>query len=186
MQRNKTDGVKPTISPLMQSLNQTALDKARQKIKKKFSEPSALEDIAVHRVDAAKKLSAAEAQLTNAVKSKLNSLKYAEDMMNESTTRLLSFCDIVEKVEYNIFKTNTTISSFTRVSAVHFARENLNKVIQQVEFFTHISDSVLSLRKILAVALLVYINATNIDLFCYLFFRSIRADSRRFIWNALN
>ncbi len=43
-------------------------------------------------------MAAAEAQLTTAVQGKLDSLKHAEDLMDESTDRLEKFGVVMEKV----------------------------------------------------------------------------------------
>lgn len=63
---------------------------------------------------------------------KLDSLKRAVDLMEESTTKLTDLTLKIDSTEGRIALTQTTISSYPNVKRAHFARDNINKVISEV------------------------------------------------------
>jgi len=134
---------------MMQTLNDRARDSARNMVKKKFVEASSLDDIATLRNELQNKLAEADAKLKTAVQGKLDSLKRGVDIMEESSGKLQTFTENIDRIEARIAQTNTVISRYPNVKRVHYARDNLNKVIAQVEFFVHIPERVSELRRIL-------------------------------------
>jgi hypothetical protein len=55
----------------------------------------------------------------------------------------------MRRVDERIAQSNTAISNFEYLRRVHFARENLQKVISQVEFFARVPERVLELKTVL-------------------------------------
>lgn len=137
------------VSPMMQSLNDEAQKRARYLIKKKFMEVSNLEEISTLRNELQYKLSEADAKLKSAVQGKLDSLKRAVDLMEESSGKLKDFTETIDRIEERISQTNTTICKYPCIKRIHYARDNLNKVIDQVKFVGHIPGRVKELRRIL-------------------------------------
>jgi hypothetical protein len=116
---------------------------------KKLPEQSNLTEIADLRTTAAKELAIAESQLNGAVQGKLDALKRAIDLMEESTMKLAGFTDCMNSVETRIQKTSTAMVNYLHVRKVHHARENLSKVISQIEFFANVPERVAQLRTLL-------------------------------------
>ena len=135
------------VSPMMQALNDEALDRAREKIKKKFMESSSLDDISAMRNELQNRLSEADAKLKSAVQGKLDSLKRAVDLMEESSAKLEGLSGSIDRVDARIAQTNTVISKYPNVKRVHYALDNLRKVISQVEFFSEIPKRVAELKR---------------------------------------
>eukprot|EP01041_Mallomonas_annulata_P010886 gene10886-22729_t len=133
----------------MKALEQEALRRAREKIVDQFSEPSSLEELSSMKMALEKKLAAADSQLNAAVQSKLDALKRVVDLMDESTTKLDHFTVNMARIDSKISMTNTEISKYDHLKKVHNARENLQKTIEQVEYFARIPDRVQQLRVIL-------------------------------------
>lgn len=69
--------------------------------------------------------------------------------MEESTLKLAGFTDCMNSVESKIQKTNTAIVQCPNVRRIQFAKENLNKVISQVEFFANVPERVAQKRVLL-------------------------------------
>jgi hypothetical protein len=135
------------VSPMMQALNEEALARARQKVKKKFVEVSSLDDIAAMRNELQNKLSEADTKLKTAVQGKLDSLKRAVDLMEESSGKLDDFTTSIDRIATRIAQTNTAVSKYPNVKRVHYALDNLRKVISQVEFFSEIPERVAVLKR---------------------------------------
>jgi hypothetical protein len=136
-------------SVTMKNLNEEGKLRARITIKKKFQELSNLNEISTLRNELQSKLSSTDAQLRGAVQEKLDSLKRAVDLIDESTYKLKEFTENIDWTESRIAQTNTAISAYSNLKCIHYARENLNKVIAQVEYFARIPDHVAQLRKVL-------------------------------------
>jgi hypothetical protein len=130
----------------MQSLTEQALLKARRTIAENFADPDALDGLGVLSFQLEKQLQAAESQLNNAVQSKLDSLKRAVDLMDESTLKLTKLSSNISRIDEKIAQTNTAISNYDNLKRVHNARDNLSKVISQVEFFAKVPERVEFLR----------------------------------------
>jgi hypothetical protein len=131
----------------MQSLTEQALSKARSTIAENFADPDALDGLGVLSFQLEKQLLAAESALNNAVQSKLDSLKRAVDLMDESTLKLTKLSANISRIDEKIAQTNTSISNYDHLKKVDNARENLNKVITQVEFFAKVPERVEFLRE---------------------------------------
>jgi len=131
----------------MQNLTEQALRKARLTIAENFADPDALDGLGVLSFQLEKQLIAAESQLSNAVQSKLDSLKRAVDLMDESTLKLTKLSTNISRIDEKIAQTNTAISNYDHLKKVDHARENLSKVISQVEFFARVPERVEFLRE---------------------------------------
>lgn len=138
-----------TASPLMHALNEEGLLRARKMLTRRFVEGSSLDEVSTLRAELLAKLSSAEAKLKSAVEGKLDSLKRAVDLMEESTYKLTDLNHKMNSTEKRIALTDTTISNYSNVKRIHFARDNIDKVIYQVEFFTKIPETVATQRAIL-------------------------------------
>jgi hypothetical protein len=137
------------VSPMMLSLNNEAHSHARFMIQKKFQEFSSLEDISTLRNELQSKLTEADAKLKSAVQGKLDSLKRAVDLMEESSGKLTEFTETIDRIESRIVTTNTSIAQYPNLKRIHYAKDNLNKVIEQVKFVGNIPNRVKELRRIL-------------------------------------
>lgn len=137
------------MSQKMQDINQQALNKARAFIAKKFKDPIDLDDITVIHFQLQKQFKAAEVQLNGALQTKLDALKRSVDLMDESTSRLDELTNHMKVVDEKIRNANTLICKYDKLKRVHNARENLNKVINQTEFFARVPEKVDELRELL-------------------------------------
>lgn len=134
---------------MMQALNKEGLEKARAMIEKRFTDPSSLDSLGELTLQLEKSLALAESQLNGAVQSKLDSLKRAVDLMDESSVKLTNLSKNINKIDEKIAQTNTSISKFETLKRVHNARENLSKVIAQVESLEKVPERVAYLRSLL-------------------------------------
>ena len=132
---------------MMQNLTEQALQKARSTIAHNFADPDALDGLAGLSLQLEKQLITAESLLNNAVQSKLDSLKRAVDLMDESTLKLTKLSSNISRIDEKIAHTNTSISNYDHLKKVDNGRENLNKVITQVEFFAKVPERVEFLRE---------------------------------------
>lgn len=139
----------PTLSPMMEALNEEALEKARSMIARKFQNPVDIEQISTAMYQQMKIMAAAESQLNAAVQGKMDALKRAVDLMDESSLKLTAFANNMKVTDERIAQTNTYIAKYEYLKRVHNARDNLEKVISQVEFFARVPEKVASLREIL-------------------------------------
>lgn len=96
-----------------------------------------------------KELALAESQLNGAVQGKLDALKRSVDLMEESTMKLAGFTETMNDVESRIQKTSTVIVTYPHLRKVQYARDNLSKVIAQVESFLNVPNRVAELRQLL-------------------------------------
>mgnify|MGYP003385933090 CR=1 FL=1 len=126
----------------MEALNAEALKKARATIASRFSDISSLDDIATYRSTVQKNLAGADSKLNVAVQGKLDALKRAVDLMDESSGKLNEFTNTMSVVNDRILMTCTGISAYTKLSKAHHARENVKKVIQQVDFFIRVPERI--------------------------------------------
>jgi hypothetical protein len=117
--------------------------------KKKVSEQSNITELSDLRAAAVKELTLAESQLNGAVQGKLDALKRSVDLMEESTLKLAGFTETMNDVESKIQKTNTLIVTFPHIRKIQHARDNLNKVIAQVESFLNVPNRVAELTALL-------------------------------------
>lgn len=117
--------------------------------KKKVAEQSNITELSDLRAAALRELALAESQLNGAVQGKLDALKRSVDLMEESTMKLAGFTETMNDVESRIQKTNTLIVSYPHIRKIQNARDNLNKVIAQVESFLNVPDRVAELRSLL-------------------------------------
>jgi len=132
---------------MQQALSEAAKERARSIIASTFSNPGTLEELGGYRLQLEKQLTTVEAQLNGAVQSKLDSLKRAVDLMDESVNKLEGISNNVQRIDEKIALTNTTISNYTKLKNVNNAKENLTKVIDQVDLFVRVPDTVQSLVK---------------------------------------
>jgi hypothetical protein len=138
-----------TISPMMVALNNQAQHAARVMIQKKFQDLSSLEDISTLRNELQYKLTEADAKLKSIVQGKLDSLKRAVDLMDESSCKLTEFITNIDSIESKILLTNTIISKYENIKRIHYAKDNLSKVIEQVKYVDNIPNRVKELTRIL-------------------------------------
>ena len=136
------------VSPMMRALNKAALIKARATIVNKFADPMDLDELLPYMAQLQKNMSIAEAQLNGAVQGKMDALKRAVDIMDESAEKLAAAKGRIVKTEERIVQANTAISTFEHLRRVHNARDNLQKVITQVEFFARAPERVAALKGI--------------------------------------
>lgn len=102
--------------------------KARASVAAQFSDIDKLDDLGVKGFELERQLVAAESQLNGAVQSKLDSLKRAVDLMDESAVKLSKLSTKIVSIDDKIAQTNTAISNYSNLKRVHNARENLTKV----------------------------------------------------------
>lgn len=134
---------------MMASLNNQAQHAARLMIQKKFQDLSSLEDIATLRNELQYKLTEADTKLKSIVQGKLDSLKRAVDLMDESSCKLTEFITNIDSIESKILLTNTIISKYENIKRIHYAKDNLSKVIEQVKYVDNIPNRVKELTRIL-------------------------------------
>ena len=60
------------------------------------------------------------------------------DLMDESAVRLSQLSVSMSRVDEKVAETNTAISKFENLKKVQNVKENLQKVIEQVEFFAKV------------------------------------------------
>jgi hypothetical protein len=87
----------------------------------------------------------------------MDALKRAVDLMDESAIKLLSARGRIAKTEERISQANTVISNFEYLRRVHHARDNLQKVIIQVEFFAKVPERVAYLKVYMRIYIFIYI-----------------------------
>jgi hypothetical protein len=134
-------------SLLLQSINQTAREKARKSIASLFTDPSTLDEIPSLRSRLTKSLSVIDSQLNHSLQAKLDALKRSVEVIQDSSNKAEEVQQIMQRVDERILQTNTSISRYYNLKRVHNARENLSKVISQVEFFARIPDLVNELQE---------------------------------------
>jgi hypothetical protein len=123
---------------MIEKLNEQALQKARDTIKKTFTDTSSLDDLSGLTFQIEKQLAAAQGQLNGSVQGKLDSLKRAVDLMDESSLKLSKMASAISRIDLKIAQTNTSVSNYDNLRRVHHAKANLKKVIEQVEFFAKV------------------------------------------------
>eukprot|EP00981_Chlorochromonas_danica_P002368 scaffold455_cov155-Ochromonas_danica.AAC.6 len=138
------------MSTIMQKLSNDAIQKARKMVEDKFKDPNALEDLGTTTFSLEKSLAEVDGQLNGAVQSKLDSLKRAVDLMDESVAKLTTLSSAIARIDERIGQTNTAIAHFPSLMQAANARENLSKVIAQVEFFASIPQRIAALEDRLA------------------------------------
>lgn len=62
--------------------------------------------------------------------------------MDESTAKLSQLSISMNRVDEKIAETNTSISKYENLKKVHYVKENLEKVIEQVVFFAKVCERV--------------------------------------------
>lgn len=133
----------------MDALNNEALLKARSMISTTFVSPASLDELSALSIQFERQLHAAEGQLNSAVQGKLDSLKRAVDLMDESAVKLSTMSTKISKIDERIALTNTAISNYDNLSRIHNARENLQSVIAQIDFFAKVPERVNYYRQLL-------------------------------------
>lgn len=131
----------------MLQLNKIAAERARTMVAQNFQDPSSLDDLAVLDMQLEKQLAAIDGQLNSAVQGKLDSLKRAVDLMDESVSKLTKISTNITNIDEKIARTNTQISNFQYLKKAHNARDNLMKVINQVNFFAEVPTKVAALQQ---------------------------------------
>jgi hypothetical protein len=137
------------ISPMMQQLNLSATEAARRNIAAKFADIHDLDEIPSYSVTLQKQLQSATSQLDGAVQGKLDALKRAVDLMDESAVKLSNFMQNMRHVDERINQTNSSIASFENLKRVHNVRDNLDRVISLIDYFSNIPDNERKLRETL-------------------------------------
>lgn len=133
----------------MDKLSDQARQRAREMIRNKFASVDQLEDTGILASQLEKELNIINAKLNSEVQSKLDSLKSAVDLMDESETKLTKLFKNISKIDEKIALTNTVISQTERLKYAHHARDNITKVIDQVNFFINVPQRVEHLTQLL-------------------------------------
>ena len=89
-----------------------------------------------------KQATAAAAQLNGAVQTKLDALKRAADLMDESAVKLTKLSQTIQEIDTRIMHTNTVISNYEYLRRVHNVRDNVARVISNIDFFTRVPELV--------------------------------------------
>ena len=113
----------------------------------KFKDPADLDEISVITYQVQKHKMACEAQLNAAIQGKLDALKRAVDLMDQSDEKLSNFALNMKIIDERIEATNTQLCSYPNLKRIHYVRDNLQKVIAQIEFFAKVPDKVAALRR---------------------------------------
>jgi len=131
---------------MMKALNETAKRKARDTIEKKFRDPMDLEDLTLLSGQLQKQVMVAESQLNGSVQSKLEALKRAADLMDATSSQLSALSKTVTMIDERIYASNTSISNYAYLRRVHNVRDNIGKVLSQIDFFAHVPERVSTLK----------------------------------------
>jgi hypothetical protein len=117
-------------SGLMSRLDAEALLRARNMISSRFSAAVDLDEssIATSTQQLRKQLELASSQLGVCVQGKLEALKRAADLMDESSSRLQQLSAGLRDIDARVAATNTAIARFEHLRRAHHARDNLSKV----------------------------------------------------------
>lgn len=133
------------MTATMNSLNELALKRARMMVIKRFQTPLDLDDSSSVSYQMQKQSVAAAAQLNGAVQTKLDALKRAADLMDESTAKLTRLSETIHEIDQRIMLTNTVISNYEYLRRVHNVRDNLSRVVSNLDFFTKVPELVATL-----------------------------------------
>jgi hypothetical protein len=125
-------------NPMILELNEEARKKAQQFIRRSFQDPMDLDEVSALRAQLQKQVVVTSSQLKGAVQSKLEALKRAADLMDESSLKLDTLSNTMRDVNRRVADSNTAISKHPHLRRVHNVRENVGKVISQVEFFARV------------------------------------------------
>ena len=90
------------MNPMIMQLNNEAKLKARQFIKRNFKDPMDLDEASALRIQLQKQAAVAGSQLNGAVQSKLEALKRAVDLMDESSLKLGELSNTMRDVDKRI------------------------------------------------------------------------------------
>jgi len=136
------------LTPMMKSLNEIAKQKAREIIERKFRDPMDLEDLTLLSGQLQKQVMVAESQLNGSVQSKLEALKRAADLMDATSSQLSALSKTVNMIDERIHASNTSISNYPYLRRVHNVRDNIGKVLSQIDFFAHVPERVRALKEL--------------------------------------
>ena len=139
-----------SMNPMIMQLNNEAKLKARQFIKRNFQDPMDLDEASALRIQLQKQAAVAGSQLNGAVQSKLEALKRAADLMDESSLKLGELSNTMRDVDKRIAESNTAISQYQNLRRVHHVRDNVDKVIAQIDVFARVPEKVEALKDIIA------------------------------------
>jgi hypothetical protein len=133
----------------LDSIKNEAVERARANMASQFVDPISLEDLPVLIAQLEKKLQTADSKLNSTVSNKLDSLKRSVDLMDDSSSKLSHLSASMKRIDAKIAMTNSSIANYKHLSTVHNVRENLDKTIKQVEFFTRVPQRVEVLCKLM-------------------------------------
>lgn len=134
---------------VMNELNKIARKNAQQMIRRKFEDIGNLEESSILRSQLEKQEVVAVSQLNGAVQSKLEALKRAADLMDESSVKLSKLSSVMHLVDKRISQSNTAISNHENLRRVHNVRDNIDKVLDQIKFFAKVPERVNMLKEII-------------------------------------
>jgi len=140
---------KVELTGMMVSLNEQARQKAKAMICRKFQDPQDLEDLSILTNQLQKQSVVAASQLNVAVQSKLEALKRAADLMDESSIELSNLSKTMHRIDERIEHTNSSISNYANLRRVHNVRDNVGKVLTQIDFFARVPERVRQLGDII-------------------------------------
>ncbi|CAN0113680.1 unnamed protein product [Ectocarpus fasciculatus] len=130
----------PQTSPstgLLEEAQQQAEAAAATLIERKFKEPANLEDIAEMCADFRKKLTATESQLSSVVRSRLDGVKRARDLIDDNANQISKLHDQFAKMEELCREEDGRglFGKYPHLKKLHHARTNLAVTSQLSEFF---------------------------------------------------
>lgn len=128
------------LSHEMQILKNKSILISRNKISEKFQNSSDLSELSTIRSNYDKQLVIIDSTLNLLIQGKLDNLKKSIDLIDESIIKLSHFSNTMINVNTKIMNTNTDISKFPYLKRVHNIRDNLTKVINQIEYFNQVPD----------------------------------------------
>ena len=128
----------------MQEVEKSAKERARLAIAERFSgiTTTSREDIALLRSQLRNQLLSTTSQLNQNVQSRLDAMKRAVDIMSVTEEKVSNTFTIMKNIDQNIQDTSIDIAKFETLKRAHFARENLHKVLAQVDFFARVPDRI--------------------------------------------
>ena len=106
---------------MIEEIRQQALEKARTRIAFLFTDSHSFENhIPIIRAQVMKSLSQSESLLHMTVQNKLDSLKRAVDLMEDSSLKLDGFTSNMKRIDERILQTNSTLSQYKYLKNVNY------------------------------------------------------------------
>jgi exocyst complex component 3 len=133
----------------LEDARRVAWDSARRLVEKKFKEPASLEDIREMRAEYRRKLNATESQLSSAVRSRLDGVKRARDLIQESSEKIEELHAQFGEMEQLSRDCRGLFGKYPHIKTLHHARRNLAVTAHLVEYFYTIPSKAAALLELL-------------------------------------